>query len=186
MIGVLPNPKRSFQIEKPVAEVKTALEHLPLYTTKYKLYKANPTLNQFTFEASEFLSLGVYIDINYFLVNDIRTEVVIEIRRKIGSFDQSHEVSLANTHIETITDLISTSLNSDHSIKLGEMQQQADEQQQKADDRQQKIEEAKIKVQEEKENNPALYYVKQGLLWLLSAGLFGGTIYMIYWFFVKQ
>ena len=59
MIGVIPNPKKSVQIDKPMAEIKTAIEHLYLYTTKYKLYEANPTLNQFTFEATELLSLGI-------------------------------------------------------------------------------------------------------------------------------
>jgi hypothetical protein len=69
MIGVIPNPKKTFQIEKPISEVRQAIEHLTLFTTKYKLFKANPTLNQFTFEASEFLSLGVYIDLNCFAPN---------------------------------------------------------------------------------------------------------------------
>ena len=46
MIGALPNPKKSFQVEKPSTEVQQAVEHLTLFTKDYKLFKANPILNQ--------------------------------------------------------------------------------------------------------------------------------------------
>jgi ABC-type enterochelin transport system substrate-binding protein len=185
MIGVIPNPKKSFQVEKPVAEIKQAIEHLTLFTTKYKLFKANPTLNQYTFEASEFLSLGVYIDISYFTIADSRTEVTIEIRRKIGSFDKSHEVSLANTHLTTITDLISESISTDPAERLAKLEQIEADKKHKEDELKEKIEENKRKAQEEKENNPLLYYTKQTVLILLSIGLIGGTIFMLYKFFTK-
>ncbi len=43
MIGVIPNPKKSLQIEKPISDVKAAIEYLYLYTTKYKMYYQSRT-----------------------------------------------------------------------------------------------------------------------------------------------
>ncbi len=171
MIGVIPNPKKSFQIEKSISEVKQAVEHLTLFTAKYKLFKANPVLNQFTFEAFEFLSLGVYIDINCFSLNDQRTEVSIEVKRKIGSFDKSHEVSLANTHLSAITDLISESISADPNARLVKASQVEKEKRDKEEALKNKIEEERRKSDEEKQNNPALYYTKQALLIIASITL---------------
>ena len=56
------------------------------------------------------MSLGVYIDINLSSVNENKTEITIEIRRKIGSFDQSHEVTNANKHIDTMFEIIAKGL----------------------------------------------------------------------------
>ena len=43
MIGVIPNPKKSLQIEKPISDVKAAIVYLYLYTTKYKMYYQSRT-----------------------------------------------------------------------------------------------------------------------------------------------
>ncbi len=43
MIGVISNPKKSLQIEKPISDVKAAIEYLYLYTTKYKMYYQSRT-----------------------------------------------------------------------------------------------------------------------------------------------
>jgi len=185
MIGVIPNPKKSFQIEKPVAEVKQAIEHLLLFTTKYKLFKANPALNQYTFEASEFLSLGVYIDINYFTVTDLRTEVTVEIRRKIGSFDQSHEVSLANTHLATITDLISESISTDPNLRNAKIEQIEADKRGREEAIKQKIEDNKRKAEEDRQNNPVWFWTKQVFIIAFSIALFAGTIYLLYKFFTR-
>jgi hypothetical protein len=55
----------------------------------------------------EFLSLGIYADISFSKQDEGRTEVTIEIRRKVGAFDQAHEVSKANEHISTLFTLVS-------------------------------------------------------------------------------
>lgn len=180
MIGTIPNPKKTFQIEQPANYIKLAIEHFPLFSTEYNLLKANPALNLFTFEASEFLSLGVYIDINYFTINDSRTEVAIEIRRKIGSFDKSHEVSLANRHIAKITDLISESISTDPNIRIAKFDNLEADKKRKTDEFKQEVDEKKRKAEEERKNNPFLYYTKQALLIILSVGLIGGTVFILY------
>jgi len=185
MIGVLPNPKKTFQVEKPISEVRQAIEHLPLFTTKYKLFKSNPVLNQFTFDTTEFLSLGVYIDMNCFSLTDNRTEVSMEVRRKVGSFDQSHEVSLANTHISTLTDLISESISTNPNERLKRIDQIETNKRNKVETQKQKLEGAKRKAEEERQNNPVLYYTKQALMIAATLALLGGMVYMFYKFVLQ-
>ncbi len=64
------------------------------------------------------MSLGVYIDINCSSLTESKTEITIEVRRKVGSFNQSHEVTLANTHIVKITDLIAESVGTDEQERI--------------------------------------------------------------------
>lgn len=110
MIGAIPNPKKSITIDFPIDKVKIGVERVDKLSSKYKFTKSNQIFNQTTFEATEFLSIGVYIDIILSVVNENKTEITIEIRRKVGAFDQSHEVTKANEHIENIVNLISLSI----------------------------------------------------------------------------
>ena len=107
MVNAIPNPKKNLTIDFPLERVKIGVERLSQINNKYKFTKGNPIFNQTTFEATEFLSLGVYIDINLSSVSENKTEITIEIRRKIGTFNQSHEVTKANQHLQSIIDLIS-------------------------------------------------------------------------------
>jgi hypothetical protein len=154
MIGAIPNPKKTFQIDRRAEDVNTALENLNLYTKVYKLNKANPLLKLYTFEATETLSLGVYIDITFAKISDTTTDVTIEVRRKIGSFDKSYEVSNANTHISSLSELLTTSLTNDPTEKRAEYDA-------KQSLRQQQLAEIKRKNAEEKENHPVKYFLKQ-------------------------
>ena len=180
MIGALPNPKKSFQVEKPSTEIQQAVEHLTLFTKEYKLFKANPILNQYIFEASEFLSLGVYIQISCFTIKELRTEVIIEVKRKIGAFDQRHEISLANKHLTTITDLITESISISHTERLARLELIETNVKQAIKKANEKIEENKRKEQEFKENNPFMYYTKQAVIILLTIGIVGGFIFFVY------
>lgn len=110
MLGAIPNPKKAIVIERPIGKIKELLPIIPLINKKYKKTTFDDILNLYTFEALEFLSLGVFIDINLTSSGDDKTEVSVEVRRKVGSFDQSHEVSSANNHIQVIFESISKSL----------------------------------------------------------------------------
>jgi hypothetical protein len=70
----------------------------------------NEVINQYSYESYEFLSFGVYIDIHLNSINENKTEISIEIRRKIGSFDKSHEITNANEHIAKTLNAISVLL----------------------------------------------------------------------------
>ena len=102
----IPNPKKSVQVDFPVEVVKQSVKNINLINDKYKFTSSNEIFNQYTYEALEFLSLGVFIDINLNALNENKTEIVVEVRRKLGSFNQSHEVTKANEHLVKIFDAI--------------------------------------------------------------------------------
>ena len=79
MIGAIPNPTKKVVIDFSIDQVKTGIKKISQVYKKYKLEKENPMFNQYTFEASEFLSLGVYIDINLTQISETRTEINIEV-----------------------------------------------------------------------------------------------------------
>jgi hypothetical protein len=110
MIGAVPNPKKTLEIDFSIDQIKKTIIFIPLKNTKYKLFQKNEILNQYTFEALEFLSLGVYIDINLSAISDTKSKVDIEVRRKVGAFDKSHEVTAANEHIQKLINAISECL----------------------------------------------------------------------------
>jgi hypothetical protein len=110
MIGSIPNPKKSIVIEKNISNIRDVLPIISIINSKYKKTNFDEILNLYTFEALEFLSLGVFIDINLNSQGETKTEVSVEIRRKVGSFDQSHEVTAANKHIQSVFESISKAL----------------------------------------------------------------------------
>jgi hypothetical protein len=112
MIGAIPNPTKKVTIDFPLNKVKEGILNLPKMFKKYRLEKQNPMFNQYTLDGSEFLSLGVYIDFNLTSVTDNRTDVAIEVRRKLGAFDNWVEVQNANEHIQKIMDGLSKILTS--------------------------------------------------------------------------
>ncbi len=106
MIGAIPNPKKSFDIDFNSKEVFEKIEYLPLIT-KFKFTSKNEVLKTYRFESFEFLSFGVYIDVSISSISERRSKVEIEILRKIGAFDKSYEVSEAGRHIVEISEGIS-------------------------------------------------------------------------------
>lgn len=109
--GMIPNPKKSVVVDFTLDEIKSVLIKLPKYFgNKYTLDAQNDLMSQYTFGALEFLSLGVSIDINLNYVTENKTNIEVEVRRKIGAFDKSFEVQKANQHIQNIFNGISTLL----------------------------------------------------------------------------
>lgn len=108
---MIPNPRKKVTVDFTVPEIKSALVKIPTYfNNKYTLDKINDLLNQFTFGALEFLSSGVFADINLNYITETKTEIIVEVRRKIGAFDQWFEVQKANQHIDNLFNGISVLL----------------------------------------------------------------------------
>lgn len=101
-VFAIPNPKKSTIVDFPIERIKLSVQNISLVNNKYKFTKANEIFNQYTYEALEFLSLGVFADINLNSLAENKTEITVEIRRKIGSFNQAHEVTKANEHLDKI------------------------------------------------------------------------------------
>jgi tetrahydromethanopterin S-methyltransferase subunit B len=107
MLNAIPNPKKNFEIPFSISKTFEAVQSIPGLAKKYKLTKSNNAFKSCTLEAYELLSLGVFIDFNLNEVSDNKTGVTIEVRRKVGTFDQWHEVTNANEHIDKLCDYLS-------------------------------------------------------------------------------
>lgn len=106
-VFAIPNPKKTIQIDFPIEKVKLCIKNLSLINNKYKFQNSNEILNQYTFESYEFLSLGVYLDFHLNSINENKTEINVEIRRKVGTFNHAHEINNAADHFVKIFDAIS-------------------------------------------------------------------------------
>lgn len=104
----IPNPTKKIVIDFSLNKIKIGINRIPKFTSnKYKITSFNEIFNTYVLESLEFLSLGVFIDINLTVINENKTEINIEIRRKIGTFDQNYEVTKANEHITTLISILS-------------------------------------------------------------------------------
>ena len=104
--GRIPNPKKSFVVDLPIKDVSNMLDNfLPILReikSGYEMFSKNKLAKIWTLEKLELLSLGVYIDISLEKVSENETRVEIEVRRKVGSFNSSFEIQMANEHISNI------------------------------------------------------------------------------------
>lgn len=105
-VFAIPNPKKTLYVDFPLERVKESVKNISVLNSKYRASSCNEIFNQYTYESYEFLSLGVYIDIHLNSITDHKTEISIEIRRKMGTFNESHEVTHANQHIVNIVNYI--------------------------------------------------------------------------------
>ena len=110
MLGVIANPVKTISIDMPCEKVMGVMPLIPILHKKYKKTSADDLLKLFVFEATELLSLGVYIDVTLTSNGESKTDITVEVKRKIGAFDKRHEVQLANDHISKVFELISLSL----------------------------------------------------------------------------
>lgn len=110
---MIPNPSKKVTVSFPIDQVQEGILRVPTLNNEYKMYKKNEMFNSYTLEAFEFLSMGVYIDFNLSEVSNDKTEIQIEIRRKIGAFDEWYEVQNANKHMETLTSSLSQAITMD-------------------------------------------------------------------------
>jgi hypothetical protein len=110
MLAAIPNPKKSFEIDYSSQEVVKSLRYIPFLNKKYKFTSRNDLLKTYRYEALEFLSLGVYIDISINNISETKTRIEIEVLRKVGAFDKTYEVSEANRHISSVAELVSKCL----------------------------------------------------------------------------
>lgn len=105
-VQALPNPKKQMTVDFSLSQITEAVKAIPLLKKTYIFSKANEMFNQYTFEAYEFLSLGVYIDIHLNSIAENKTVIEIEIRRKVGTFDFADEITKANRYLDDLFMLI--------------------------------------------------------------------------------
>lgn len=103
----IPNPTKKITLNFSLEQVKKTILRIPVMSyPKYKLTSKNDIINLITLECFELLSLGVYVDLTLNSLEDNKTEINIEVRRKLGSFDESIEVQKASEHIINLINMI--------------------------------------------------------------------------------
>ena len=90
MLGAIPNPKKTLEIDFNVEQIISTILFIPLKDTKYSFISKNDVFKTFRFAALEFLSLGVFVDISVSSITDTKSKIEIEVSRKVGAFDQSY------------------------------------------------------------------------------------------------
>jgi hypothetical protein len=111
---MIPNPTKTITINKNINEVMTSLSYLQdnivtMGGKGYNIQEVDTLLNRITIQKMEFLSLGVNILIDINSQGD-NTSITIEVQRALGAFDQWHEVTLANNHLNLLLKAISFGL----------------------------------------------------------------------------
>jgi hypothetical protein len=115
MIGAIPNPTRELTVQFSNEQVQTAMSNLSKYLIgsgagNYIQHQYDGVIGQLELIKTEFLSLGVSIMVNSNAVSDNQTKIDIEVRRQVGAFDQSYEVSEARRHLDKVVSGLSTLL----------------------------------------------------------------------------
>jgi hypothetical protein len=121
MIGAIPNPTRELTVPFTNDQVQTAMSNLSKFLIgtevgNYIQHEYDGVIGQLELLKTEFLSLGVSIMVTANTINDKQTRVFIEVRRAVGSFDKSYEVSEAKRHIDKVVKGLSTLLSNPEAI----------------------------------------------------------------------
>lgn len=107
IIGSIPNPKKSFEIDFSSQKIIESLKYIPLKNSKYELISKNDLLKTYRFVHVHFFGKGMSIDINISSISESKSKIEIEVFDKRGAFNDHDSVQFANDHIINITDLIS-------------------------------------------------------------------------------
>lgn len=115
MLNSIPNPTKSFSVNFSHNDVKQAMSNLSTYlgmadAPGYQVDHFDEMIGELRLRKTEFLSLGVVIVIHANMVNETTTNISIEVQRAIGTFDQRHEVTYANEHMNLVTQALSSLL----------------------------------------------------------------------------
>jgi hypothetical protein len=132
MRNTISNPTKSITVSSTQEEVKNALKALTKALTiqgktGYKVENFDEFLGELQLTKTEFLSIGVKIIINTHYVNDSTTKVEMEVQRIVGAFDETHEVTRANDHINNISSALSLALREKIEITPEDEQQSQQE-----------------------------------------------------------
>ncbi len=98
----IPNLNESFSMEYSIPKIKDSIVLIPLLDKKYKIALQDESPYRVTLESKEFLNSAVFVDFNLATIQENKTDVTLEIRRKKRSIDQYYEVTNAFIHIDNL------------------------------------------------------------------------------------
>jgi hypothetical protein len=108
MYGAIPNPKKTVTVNFPIEQVKIAARNIDKVMQFCHFIEKNDMFASYKFSRSEFLSMGAFINIHLDSISENKTQVDIEISRKLGAFDEWVEVTKANRHLEETINAMSS------------------------------------------------------------------------------
>ena len=116
MSGAIPNLKKTISFECSLEKVKNGIERISNMSEKFK--KNNSVINKYIFKSTDTSILGVFVDINLSSISDTKTEINIEVRKKIGFFDQANEMQKVNDLISKLFEAIVKGKNLNESAEM--------------------------------------------------------------------
>ena len=108
MFGAISNPKKTVTVNFPIEQVKIAARNIDKVMQFCHFIEKNDMFASYKFSRSEFLSMGAFINIHLNSISENKTQVDIEISRKLGAFDEWVEVTKANRHLEETINAMSS------------------------------------------------------------------------------
>ncbi len=107
IIGTIPNPKKSFDIDFNSQKIIDSLKYIPLISADYELISKNDVLKTYRFVHVHFFGKGMSIDINISSISESKSKIELEVFDKYGAFNEHSGIQAANEHIDTLSNLIS-------------------------------------------------------------------------------
>ncbi len=110
--GMIQNPKKTMVLNFSIEKIKRCTKQIYkfYYDIENGMCKFDDVLNIYKFKCKERLSTGSMLVLTMSEQGENKTQIEIEMQRIIGSYDADHEVQLANNHINTFLELLSSLL----------------------------------------------------------------------------
>ena len=106
----IPHLNESFSLEYSIPQIKDSIALIPLLDKKYRIAFPDESPDRVTLESKEFLNSAVFVDFNLATIQENKTDVTLEIRRKKRSFDQHYEVTNAFIQIDNLIEQLSKAI----------------------------------------------------------------------------
>lgn len=98
----IPNLNESFTIAHSIPEIKNGIALIPSLDNSYKIAASDNPFESIVLESKEFLNSAVFVAFNLIPIQENKTDVTLEIRRKKRSLDHYFEATNSFVSIENL------------------------------------------------------------------------------------
>ena len=118
-------PQKEITIDFSIQDIKIAILKLPKMLDNCKIINQNDILNRYDMRFTSFMSLGNKLSVTLTQLSENKTKITVDTTRMSGTFNESHEVTSADTDYTKMTDSLSKLL-SNPNITDDEMKSNSD------------------------------------------------------------
>jgi hypothetical protein len=90
-------PQKEITVDFSIKDIKEAILKLPKMLDACKVIDENDIIKKYDLQFTSFMSMGNRLSLQLTEISENKTKITIDTTRMIGSFNESHEVSSANT-----------------------------------------------------------------------------------------